>query len=401
MNPHTSFSSSGDLTTVGLLESYWRVHWSGFSPAHRAKVRGRLIIMAASLIEPSHSAQLVLNGLDRSKQGGTVTSTAGRSSEAQAARYLKDHFLPRLKGSSEQDPPVLRPETIRAAQWIAAHSKLASAIIDEDLMRLRLALGGNTYQTRRTYAAVIEAVLHWGVATGRLERDPSIGLPKIRRLVDVERVKPDRVPDEPEIWELATLGRSLLGDWFAVAVLLGSYGALRAGELVALRPQNLEFTESGGLWLTVSSQHRRFAMRHSDDGASTSDIAPPKGRIAGPAASRRCYIPSRVAVEIAQYVNQRVSDELLFVSPRGKPYSATTFRGSWDRVVATLPARHRLEGVTPHAMRHAGATLWLKKSIDIKQIQAFGGWSSARLVLDTYAALLPGAEVEAIALLEG
>jgi len=392
-------AAPNELTIIALLESYWRVHWSTFSPSHRAKTRGRLLIMAASLLEPSSSSKSVLRALRHLNKKGSEVSERPPSQEAQAARYLQAHFLPRQADASSDghsEPPKLD----RSATWIDAHSKLAAEIDDEDLTRLRIELGGNTYQTRRTYWCIIEAVLHWAIATGRLDRDPSIGLPKIRRIVEIEKPVADRVPEEAEIWEIAQLGRAILGDWFATAVLLGGYGALRAGELVALRPEGLVLTESGGLWLTVAAQHRQFAKRHSDDGISTTDIAPPKGRIAGPTALRRCYIPAIVAEEIAEYVSRRPPRNLLFISQGGRPFGAGTFRDAWNRAIAALPVDHRLGRITPHSLRHAGMSMWLRKGVDLKLIQAWGGWHSLKVMLDTYAALLPGAEQDSIALLE-
>jgi integrase len=392
---------SGDLTTAALLDAYWRVHWSSYSPSTRSKTRGRLIVMVASLLEPSRSAKMVVRALYRLNHGTRSLPTTSSSAEVRAARYLHGHFLPRQDRSLDKAHSEPSRDEVRSARWIAAHSKLAAEISDEDLMQLRIDLGGNTYQTRRTYWAGIEAVLHWALATGRLAADPSIGLPKVRRIIEVEKPVADRVPEESEIWEVAELGRVMIGEWFAVAVLLGGYGALRAGELVALRRECLDFTEPGGLWLTVAAQRRRFSKRHSDDGVSTSDFAPPKGRIAGPAASRRCYIPDLVATEISGFVSQRARSDFMFMTPRGTLQDVTSFRDAWTRVVGALPAGHRLLGITPHSLRHAGMSMWLGKGVDLKLIQAWGGWHSLKVMLDTYAALLPGAEEDSIALLEG
>ena len=66
---------------------------------------------------------------------------------------------------------------------------------------------------------------------------------------------------------------------------------------------------------------------------------------------------------------------------------------------------HRRSGIpkpiTPHSLRHAGMSMWLRKGVDLKLIQTWGGWHSLKVMLDTYAALLPGAEEDSIALLEG
>ena len=350
-------------------------------------------MMAASLLEPLPSSRRVLSALRHSN------SPRPSVAEAKAAKYLQSSFLPYHGGSVRA--AVVTPVDVISAGWLGAHSKLISEITDEDLIQLRIDLGGNTCQTRRTYWAGIEAVLHWGVATGRLDRDPSIGLPKLKRIVSVEQPVGDRIPEEAEIWEIAAVGRSMIGESFAVAVLLGGYGALRVGELVALRPECLARAESGGLWLTVSTQRRRFPKRHSNDGASTGDFAPPKGCIAGPNARRRCYIPAHVAEEIAGYLESRSGEEFLFTTDRGRPCTTEAFRGRWNRVIAALPPSHRLAGITPHSLRHAGMLMWLRKGVDLKLIQAWGGWNSLKVMLDTYAALLPGAEEYSIALIEG
>jgi integrase len=167
-----------------------------------------------------------------------------------------------------------------------------------------------------------------------------------------------------------------------------------------LRPENLVRTDSGGLWLTIATQHRQFVKRHSDDGVSTTDFAAPKGRIAGLTASRRCYVPAAVAAEISEYVSQRQPRHLLFISQRGRPFGTGTFRDAWNRAIEALPVGHRLERITPHSLRHAGMSMWLRKGVDLKLIQAWGGWYSLKVMLDTYAALLPGAEEDSIALLE-
>jgi integrase len=44
--------------------------------------------------------------------------------------------------------------------------------------------------------------------------------------------------------------------------------------------------------------------------------------------------------------------------------------------------------VTPHTLRHTWASLHLTRGTPLKWIQAQGGWTSAKLLLDTYGHLL-------------
>jgi integrase len=109
----------------------------------------------------------------------------------------------------------------------------------------------------------------------------------------------------------------------------------------------------------------------------------------------------RVALEILEYVDSRLPDQLLFLNSHGRPMSTETFLEAWNRVIRTVPAGPRLAGITPHVMRRAGMSLWLQDGLDLKLIQSWGGWRSLTAMLDTYAALLPGAEENSIALLDG
>ena len=215
-------------------------------------------------------------------------------------------------------------------------------------MQLRIDLGGKTYQTRRTYWAGIEAVLHWGVATGRLDRDPSIGLPKVKRIVAVEQPVADRIPEEAEIWETCGVRpepdrrmRSPSPCCSAATELFESASWWRFDRRVWLA------RSQGASGSPISTQRRRFPKRHSDDGVSSSDLAPPKGRIAGPNARRRCYIPAHVVEEIAGYLESRSDAEFLFMGDRGRPQSTEGFREQWNRVIAALAAGPSAQGDHP------------------------------------------------------
>ena len=281
------------------------------------------------------------------------------------------------------------------------HSKLANEITGEDLIRLRTQLGGSTYYTNRTYWTQVETVLNWARASGYLDHDPTLGLPVIKRKLDDSRVDPDRVPSEEEVWTIANAGGECEGEWFKVAVLVGSFGAMRPGELVALSRRQLRSAKSGGSWLRIDQQRRKYARRYSNDGKSTRDVVAPKGGVTTPGALRQCYLPSRVTRAIAEFVDSRFPEELLFAQFVRQPVELRQFP---DRV----EAGHRLRTSRPalgrdHTPCHApgGHVHLATTGLDLKLIQSWGGWHSLTVMLDTYSALLPGAEEDSIALLEG
>jgi len=389
-----------DLTTIELLESFWKIHWDSYSPSSRLTRRGRLVVMAATLLDDRVSAPGIIAELKRQNVWGNERPDAA-SLEAWVARYLLDCFLPAPEHTGNVWKSPDTAELIEAATWIRTHSKPARDITHEDLVRLRAYMGGTAYRTRRSYWAHIEKVIHWAITSGYLDEGFLTGLPPIARQRDAERIDPERVPNEEHVWAIANVGGELEGEWFKVAVLLGTFGAMRIGELVALRRRSIRCVVHEGLWLTIDSQMRRYPRRYSNDGNTATDFAPPKGRPTASAGRRRCYVPKRVALEILEYVDSRLPDQLLFLNSDGRPMSTETFRGAWNRVIRTEPAGPRFSGVTPHVMRRAGMSLWLRQGLDLKLIQDWGGWRSLSAMLDSYAALLPGAEEQSIALLDG
>jgi hypothetical protein len=168
MTPLRSDRRSNDPTTVAVLEAYWRVHWSTFSPSHRSKTRGRLIIMAASLMAPSSSSKGVLRALRLPNQKWSGNSEGPPSPEARAARYLRTHFLPRHDGASKEGDSDL-PKQDRSATWIDAHSKLRlTTRISRDC--------GSTSEARHTRLVAPTGPRSRQSFIGRWPPDESIGI---------------------------------------------------------------------------------------------------------------------------------------------------------------------------------------------------------------------------------
>ncbi len=395
-----SATTRTDRTISEIIQSYWLIHWASYSPTTRMNRHGRLVVMVASLLDDPGAARRVLAHLREQSVGYGGIRLEATCSDAWVARYLLDHFLPAPDYSGRIEP-VLSPELEAAARWVADHSKPAKDVTGEDLIRFRAQLGGRTYHTIRSYWTTVETVLNWARISGYLDHDPTVGLPIIKRELDAARVDPDRVPSEEEVWMIANAGGELEGEWFKVAVLVGSFGAMRPGELVALSRHQLRSAKSGGSWLRIGQQRRRITRRYSDDGETTRDVVPPKGGPTTSGALRHCYLPARVTWAIAEFVDSRFPEERLFANSLGNPLSSDSFRHVWKRVIDSQPAGPRLAGITPHVMRRAGMSMWLRQGLDLKLIQSWGGWHSLTVMLDTYSALLPGAEEDSIAVLEG
>jgi hypothetical protein len=164
-----STARTSDLTTIQLLESYWRIHWASFAPNHRSKTRGRLILMAASLLTDHRDGTKVLSEVKGHNVPYRTARPEPTSCEAWVARYLLDWFLPAPEYTRSTTVLPDSSEVILAAAWVNERSKPARSITDEDLVKLRSDLGGKAYETRRTYWSSVEAVIHWALLVGHLE----------------------------------------------------------------------------------------------------------------------------------------------------------------------------------------------------------------------------------------
>jgi hypothetical protein len=101
-----------DITTIELLESFWKIHWDSYTPTTRTTRRGRLVVMAASLLDDRVSAKGIITELKRQNVNYGTERPAAASHEAWVARYL----------------PGPLPARPRARQLLVADAALARTV---------------------------------------------------------------------------------------------------------------------------------------------------------------------------------------------------------------------------------------------------------------------------------
>ena len=98
--------------------------------------------------------------------------------------------------------------------------------------------------------------------------------------------------------------------------------------------------------------------------------------------SRLCQVLKRHSPDIFP------EEELVFPNTVGTFVSPTNFRRRvWAKLVKKAQGASRKP--TPHALRHTFATLHMARGTNLKWLQAQGGWSSAKMLLDGYGHHLP------------
>jgi integrase len=171
-----------------------------------------------------------------------------------------------------------------------------------------------------------------------------------------------------ELWRLA----DAIDPRYRAIVLLGGYGGLRIGEMLALR------------WASVDTIRRRITVTATlTDLAGTISFGPPKTN----AAVRTVTVPSFVIAELtATREARRAGGTLVFQSPEGHVVRPGLLRTRfWDPAV-------EVAGLSPlriHDLRHTAVALWIAAGANPKQIATRAGHTSVSVVLDRYGHLLP------------
>jgi len=171
-----------------------------------------------------------------------------------------------------------------------------------------------------------------------------------------------------EVEELASYCRE--SRLIVVAALTG----LRRGELFALTCGNVDLAGSS---VTVAV---------TGDGGKVS--RPKGGKV------RRVHVERRVVELLAEQLHERVANEgdLVFPSPRGRMWEGSNFR---DRVFNPAKKRAELDEMIFHDLRHTYASLLIAANVQPMVVAEQLGHTDARLVLQRYGHLYPGAAAQA------
>jgi integrase len=284
------------------------------------------------------------------------TSTGLRpTTRARDEASFRNHVLPTF-GST----PMGRLDRTRLREWVRQLS-------DADGAGLAPASVAKTVQVfnKVVRAAVEDRV----VATNPVERLP---LPKIPR-------EEMRFLTVDELSRLA----SAIDPRYSPLVLLGGYGGLRIGEMLALR------------WRRVDLDRGRIEIVEGlTDLAGRITFGPPKTK----AAIRSLTVPRFVANALTSLdAGDADPKQLIFRSPEGHPVRPGLFRRRfWNPAVTAA-------GLAPlrvHDLRHTAVALWIAAGANPKQIAIRAGHTSVSVVLDRYGHLFPEQDDALVAALE-
>lgn len=170
--------------------------------------------------------------------------------------------------------------------------------------------------------------------------------------------------------EVATLADAIAPEYRAL-VLLGAYGGLRVGEMLALRVGRLDLDGGRVQVLETLSDVRGQLV--------TGDTKTGAGR-------RTVPIPSVVTAALAELTKRKAAPAYVFTAPAGGPVWPRAFR---RRVWLPAVRAAGLDGLRVHDLRHTAVAFWIAAGASPNEVAARAGHRSVVTVLDRYGHLLP------------
>jgi len=157
-------------------------------------------------------------------------------------------------------------------------------------------------------------------------------------------------------------------------IVVAALSGLRRGELFALTASRVDL-EGAAITVAVTG-----------DGGK---VGRPKG-----GKVRRVHVERRVVELLAEQIRERVPNagDLVFPSPRGEMWGGNNFRA---RVFNPAKCRAELDEMIFHDLRHTYASLLIAANVQPMVVAEQLGHTDARLVLQRYGHLYPGAAAQA------
>lgn len=341
-------------------------------------------------------------------ENGRRLHQSGFPTEEDAERFLREKRLELEHGLA------INPSDVTVADYVALwikrrrHIAPATVISYESQLRNNIAPGlgsvrvqeltgiaidtwigelvdkGLSPTTARLAFTVLKAALADAVGTKVIRENPAdspvISLPKRRQreVVSWTEEEVQRFVDVASGHELEALFRFMLAS------------QLRLGEALAL-PWSLVNLNTGEI-------HVHWNRRQHDGAISEVKTARSRRRVVvdGTTTTLLQAHRDRLTFERRKLLFPGGEPERVFVAADGHTMVPSTIR----RELARLCKQASITRLTPHGLRHTGATLLLKAGVPLHVVSRRLGHSSAAFTADVYAHVLPSQEADAAALLE-
>lgn len=298
--------------------------------------------------------ELLLSGPKTRKEVPTL--------EAFAPRFVEGY----ARANRQKPSGIAAKESILRLHLIPhLGSRALDTISNEQVQRLKLALGEKSPKTVNNVLSVLSMVLKQAVEWGVLEK-----LPCSIRMVRVART--DAAFHDFDAFERLLKAALEIDPRSHLIALLGGEAGLRAGEIVALE------------WADIDLERRQIRVRHSDWCGELT--APKNGRI------RFVGMTERLAAALRQHRHLR--NRRVLCKDDGTPL---TRQGAWSRVRYAAKRAQVSTGV--HILRHTFCSHLAMQGAPMRGVQELVGHQSLAMT-QRYSHLTPASLDSTIRLLD-
>jgi len=245
-----------------------------------------------------------------------------------------------------------------------------------------------TRSTVRNAISIIRSIFNHAIEEGLFESNPAANLGRFTRSAKTSEVKGIALTAEEVEKFLSTAQR--IGPAYYPIFLLAVRAGLRRGELVALQWGDIEFgkdNKDGNRFILV--QHNYVRREHTTTKSKKSRRVDMSRELRGVLIKLRDL---RLGVAMMEG-KMDISKELVFSSPDGKVLDPDNF---YHRHFVPILAKSGIRKIRLHDLRHTFGSLLVQRGASIVYVKEQMGHSSIQITVDTYAHLIPGADISFI-----
>ncbi len=322
--------------------------------AHEARIRRQ-----AQLIDG------VARRPNRETVGGYLRDWIGRQARLKpGSRHEKRRLIETLIVPHIGDIPVRQLEPRHVEDWLAALARHPNQ---------RTKQPGLSASSIRSVRGILVTALNAAVAHRTIPFNPAAVVSG-----------PPRTPSAPVVWTDAEIEQALpvidadmeLGALWRLAL----FTQLRPGELIGLRWADLDL-DAGTLYVAATRTIDEDGKVTLGDSPKTPDSARPIPLPGATVLALRRHRARQNELRLRHPLGTEWNSlGLVFPSPRGRLYNHQTLTRRLDALCEWAAVRR----LTPHGLRHTGATWLARRGVDPATISARLGHSSVAFTMNTY-----------------
>jgi len=244
---------------------------------------------------------------------------------------------------------------------------------------------GLTRSTVRNALSILRGIFNSAIEEGLFESNPAANLGRFTRNARTSEVKGVALTTE-EVENFLSAAKRINPEYYPI-FLLAVRAGLRRGELVALQWGDIEFgkddTDANRFILV---QHNYVRREHTTTKSKKSRRVDMSRQL------RSVLVKMRDAHVRGALTKGRadVSKDLVFSSPDGRILDPDNF---YHRHFVPVLNKSGIRRIRLHDLRHTFGSLLIQRGASIVYVKEQMGHSSIQVTVDTYAHLIPGADI--------